>query len=373
MPQSRRTRILRFSLAGLLFATLLIAARLAIWTNEARSQRRATAAILRAGGHIECDTDASQRYYQMAARLKKKPLARVRAVRKYVAANPPDDLLSQQQLDRRNLIREYLGEHYADKIRSVTFTMSEPRQENWDYVDALVSDGTIPSHDAFRDHHKLPHPMPNERDWRAIRSLNSIRHVTLSFMCTDEDMKHVCRIPKLRTLQIATPLITDAGMRHVRHAKTLKSLSVSPPASITETCLPAVSELKQLEYLSLGGSFTINDADAKHLSGLVDLVQLRLVTFDLSDSGLKSLSNLSRLKELDLSDNRRITDEGLVHLRTMISLNRIKLVNTSVTDKGLRALAQLNSLQQIDLTNTAVTDDGVSSLCLSLPHLEVVK
>ena len=56
MGAKPRRRWLRFSLGGLLVMMLLVSGRLAIWSNDARHQKRAVEAIERAGGYVTFDT-----------------------------------------------------------------------------------------------------------------------------------------------------------------------------------------------------------------------------------------------------------------------------------------------------------------------------
>lgn len=369
MGAKPRRRWLRFSLGGLLVMMLLVSGRLAIWSNDARHQKRAVEAIERAGGYVTFDTTRSRAYRDSLARIKKMKVPG--RITPKIANKLPEGLLSEAQLSRRDWIREHLGSHFADRIHSIGFTMSEERQANWDFVDELVQQKRIPSHDAFRQFSRLPHPPPDASAWQAIQSLPSIQAASLSFMCTDDDLKEVCRIPQLRHLSIATPQITDAGMRHIDQAKYLERLSISPPTSITIKSLGGLRELKRLQYVSLGGSMTIGDAEVQEFEGLTNLISVNLVTWDLSDEGLKSLAPLTKLDELDLRNNA-VTDKGIAWLREMQGLNHLNLSGTAVTDAGLTILRRMASLQHVDVTNTQVTQDAVDALRASRPTLTVL-
>ena len=134
------------------------------------------------------------------------------------------------------------------------------------------------------------------------------------------------------------------------------------------------------------GYHTTNDILQDQLSELTHLESLGIISWRITDDGLRHLRKMPHLKYLDLAVCEYVTGSGLRYLhkscqlKTMIAsfcpftdtvikelkrhdtLERLWLDHTQITDNGLAHLVQLTNLQSLSLYGTAVTDEGLVHL-----------
>ena len=94
--------------------------------------------------------------------------------------------------------------------------------------------------------------------------------------CTDDMLKHIAGLKKVRTVLLNDTAITDAGLAHLAEVKTLTSLDLRGCA--------------------------VTDEGLKHLSGLSNLRALRLnaAATGVSDAGMEAIAGLTKMKALAL-------------------------------------------------------------------------
>jgi Leucine-rich repeat (LRR) protein len=124
---------------------------------------------------------------------------------------------------------------------------------------------------------------------------------------TDEGLKYLAGLKRLRILGLGVTKITPQGLRQ------LKDLPIERLNIIA--CHPVASELKvlkefpRLSHLEASGLKLI-DRDADLLAELQTLETLALNRNRLTDQGLQKLAALKNLKELAITDNP-VTAEGV--------------------------------------------------------------
>lgn len=118
---------------------------------------------------------------------------------------------------------------------------------------------------------------------------------------TDNDLKVIGAIPKVRDLNIGGPILKSTGDK-------------------------VIYEPRQ-----------ITDAGLKHLAGWTDLQELSLNGTHITDEGLKHLAGMKKLQRLILSDTK-VTDAGMEHLTKLTALKDVQLFNTKVTETGVGVL-----------------------------------
>jgi hypothetical protein len=70
--------------------------------------------------------------------------------------------------------------------------------------------------------------------------------------------------------------------------------------------------------------------------------------------------------------NFSITDAGVKYLLRLTKLSRLNLAGTGITDSGLDQLATLRSLRWLNVEQTQVTKAGISRLKVILPNLDII-
>jgi hypothetical protein len=150
---------------------------------------------------------------------------------------------------------------------------------------------------------------------------------------TDNELAHVGRLVRLRSLSLVQSNVSDAGLVHL---KGLTNLSVLG--------------LRRAE---------VTDAGLVYLKGLTNLSVLNLGGTRVTDAGLTQLKELTNLSVLDLGGTR-VTGAGLTQLKGLPNLSGLGLYGTEVTDAGLEHLKGLTNLSELGLQDTQVTDAGWS-------------
>ena len=169
-----------------------------------------------------------------------------------------------------------------------------------------------------------------------LERLHNVRSVSAWSTATDDLLKCARNWPMLRTLDLTNSRrVSDEGVRHLRG-------------------------LTRLRSLVLKGTW-VGDAGLKEIASLGTLVNLFLGETQVTDAGMVYLTNLKHLEYLDL-DRTRVGDRGLESLAQVQSLKDLRLYSTQVTDAGIGNLARLVNLQRLSLRRTELTDAGVVKL-----------
>ena len=126
---------------------------------------------------------------------------------------------------------------------------------------------------------------------------------------------------------------------------------------IEDADLANIEGLSRLKSLDLAGT-VVTDAGLKHLRKLDDLVYLFLNDTAVGDIGMEELGQHRLLQHLDLS-RTRVTDRGLHSLGRLDGLRMLVLNETAVTGVGLKDLLSLGQLVSLSLDETNVSAEEV--------------
>ncbi|KAM3822764.1 uncharacterized protein M6D78_018306 [Vipera latastei] len=165
---------------------------------------------------------------------------------------------------------------------------------------------------------------------------------------TDVGLAAVCRLAGLQELDLTDYIhISDEGLRPLAGLCRLRRLSLAH-TRVTDEGLPHLRALRHLEELRLD-RLAVSSARVAHcLAGLPHLQVLSLAGTAVGDS-------VARL--------------GLAGCRHLLKLN---LSNTRLTDRGLRFLAHL-PLVQLNLDGSGVSAAGVAELLAACPTLAHIR
>jgi len=135
----------------------------------------------------------------------------------------------------------------------------------------------------------------------------------------DEGFIGLMRAPRLASVEILAPRVTDAGLEAVR---------------------PAAARLRELR---LGG----------------------VLTTKITDEGAPAICAARRLEKLDLSESR-ITDRAVEQLSGLEHLTELDLGGTPITDASVPSLCKLTKLTRLRITGTRITPVGIGELSRAL-------
>ncbi|MEZ6054019.1 MAG: hypothetical protein R3B91_01370 [Planctomycetaceae bacterium] len=213
----------------------------------------------------------------------------------------------------------------------------------------------------------------------------------------DEQVPLLKGLPALEDVDISMSQVSNDGLAILKDIETIKSLKlrrcanvddegiaylVSMPHleklillynsnSISDNALESIGKITTLKVLDLRGCVRISDVGLAHLSGLTNLVDLRLKTSGVSDEGVAHLEPLKKLRVLHL-EQTRVTGEGLAALSGMTDLTELNLYNTQVDDEGLSHLSEMSKLKWLRLRDTATLGTGLASLEKSRDSLQTL-
>ena len=214
-----------------------------------------------------------------------------------------------------------------------------------------------------------------------LKELAGLRHLTSLSLnetkVTDVGMKEVGGLKSLQEIGLFDTKVTGAGLKELAGLKNLSSLYLKED-QITDMTLRSLREIGLLYVIMQARGKTIGVRPKSP----DDIVSLMLSETKVTDEGLKEVTGLKNLKLLWLK-NEQITDAALRTLRengllhTLVGkmqkqggapmsaddIEAVYLNNTRVTDNGLKELAGLNNLTELFLDfNTQVTDGGLKEL-----------
>ena len=109
--------------------------------------------------------------------------------------------------------------------------------------------------------------------------------------------------------------------------------------SVTDDGLKPLEQLTKLRALVLCQPH-VTDAGLKHLKELRQLEMLHLFDMPVTDAGLEQIKALTKLQRLNL-DLTQITDAGLQSLKGLTELRLLELRSTKVTGQGVKRLQQV--------------------------------
>lgn len=152
------------------------------------------------------------------------------------------------------------------------------------------------------------------------------------------------------------------------HSACITKLNVgNMPVHVTGRGLSSVAQMTALTELSVLCRQDIDDMHLELLSGLTNLVELKIgpLKHCSSDGLVNTLSNLCRLEKLSLTDAIGFSDECLAHISAALShcLHALSLANCpQLTDEAVPYLA-MPHLSTLFFSNTAqISLQGVENL-----------
>ncbi len=144
-----------------------------------------------------------------------------------------------------------------------------------------------------------------------------------------------------------------------------------PPLSITEEDVLAISEIGELETL------TMTRVEAPRslwsaLPRLPNLTWLMVEDVQVEDDGIADIGKARGLTILRL-DNCAVTDQGLSYLRGLSQVEVLGLRESHISAVGLGQLKYLPSLSSLDLAGCGLNDESLNALasCRALSSLDV--
>lgn len=173
---------------------------------------------------------------------------------------------------------------------------------------------------------------------------------------TNESMKYIVKLNKLKSLYVSGTNITDEGFQDIQCLETLKRLDLNT-FKITNKTLDYVANLKNLKVLSLT-SVPISDSGLKKLAKLESLTELEIWYTLASGETLNGLKHLKILKVC----GEKITNKGVAAIGALRGLQELQLHAKGIDGNSILSLKNLENLRELTLSGSKITLDDILQL-----------
>jgi len=203
-----------------------------------------------------------------------------------------------------------------------------------------------------------------------LRNLE-VLHLDGNRMMTDEGLKALATLPKLRHLRLTGPF-TDRGVAYVASLPSLKVLWLESP-NVTEETLGHLAQCESLERLCVPWLDRITDHSLTYLQSMPKLKALGVGDAWSPDAGVAMLASLTNLEVLALKGGPALTDQGLTPLAGMPRLRALQIYNSRITEQGLAGLSQCKTLDSIEICSAVpISEQAVVRLKATLPRVQTL-
>ncbi len=207
----------------------------------------------------------------------------------------------------------------------------------------------------------------NESIERSDPDIVRIRYYIDAELVRDQDVffKNQAKFPQLRHLELYSFTINDKNISNIFALTNLEYFGL--PYNCSDEHLKAIGCMKKLKYLNASGT-RIKGTGLKYISELPDLQTLDIRRNQLVTGALSGLKGHKSLETLLLSDSS-IKNEDLKDIADSNTLKYITLHNTGITDDGLLILSRIKNLKYASLYDTPTTKQGLDDLKSRCPGL----
>lgn len=188
-------------------------------------------------------------------------------------------------------------------------------------------------------------------------------------LCTDEAMRHISALPRLRFLMCQDTVAGDAGFTALSRSSSLESIWGRRCYNLTGRGFAALAALPLLRELSVSCKNVAEDglAALPHFPALKEFMPM-----DVPDEGFRHVGRCTQLEALRCMYCVETTDAATQHLAGLSRLRTYEAWSTRITDRSLELLAHISSLERILISYCEeITNDGLAALA-RLPRLREV-
>jgi hypothetical protein len=234
------------------------------------------------------------------------------------------------------------------------------------------------------------------KGWMTLQSLTHLAHICTPYGLTDAEMAGIATLQTVDEMEIVATKLTDAGLASIAKLRNLKVLHLEGTPMMTDEGLKVLATLPKLRHLRLSGPFTdkglaylaqapalkvmwletprATEEGLRHLARIASLERLTVPWLDqISDRGMTYLRAMPKLKALGVGDARSL-DAGVVALASLANLEVLALKGSpALTDSALKPLPAMPKLRALEIYNSQITEQGVATLsaCTKLDSIQI--
>ena len=199
----------------------------------------------------------------------------------------------------------------------------------------------------------------------SLEKLHFSLHFLTNVNVQDKGLKYIESLTNLKELRLAQGRIRKFSLATFTQ---LEGLDLSYSTS-TDEVLKSLVGLKKLRRLNLRDTL-VTDEGLAYLANLNTLEEIDLYGVKISDRGIAHLKGLQNLRKLNLLGGP-VSDAGAEILAGLLKLRELNLYRSEITNAGVARLAALRELAFLDLRYTRATSSGVERLRAALPKCKV--
>lgn len=200
-----------------------------------------------------------------------------------------------------------------------------------------------------------------------ISTLSQLLHLeVIDAPCvSDQGLRSISRLPKLRRLVLRDGNITRDGLECLSGVASLQELVLEELMNDAAQGIPALAKTLNLTVLEVQSVAGLNDSVVRTVAGTSTLKRLRISScVGFTGESLEAIATKCTIKHLDLSFNRNLTAGALAHVARFSELESLTLQYCPmISAAGLQHLASAPKLAELDLYGCeGVLDDAVRFL-----------
>jgi hypothetical protein len=186
---------------------------------------------------------------------------------------------------------------------------------------------------------------------------------------TDEAMRRIAAMPRLRMLMCQDTKAGDEGFEALSRSQTIEYIWGRKCYSLTGRGFASLAAMPSLRGLSV----SCKNVDTAALSTLPRFPSLRgLMPMDVPDDGFRHVGRCEQLEDLWCMYCRDTGDAATEHIAGLSRLKTYYAGATQITDRSLEILGRMPALETIEFWECAgITDAGIALLA-GLPRLREI-
>jgi hypothetical protein len=186
---------------------------------------------------------------------------------------------------------------------------------------------------------------------------------------TDEAMRHIAAMPRLRMLMCQDTKAGDEGFEALSRSQTIEYIWGRKCYGLTGRGFAALAAIPSLRGLSV----SCKNVDDTALSALPRFPALRgLMPMDVPDDGFRHVGRCEQLEALWCMYCRDTGDAATEHIAGLSKLKTYYAGATQITDRSLEILGHMRSLETIEFWECAGLTDAGIALLAGLPRLREI-
>ena len=196
---------------------------------------------------------------------------------------------------------------------------------------------------------------------------------TVNTQVSDETLKHLAKLPRLKSLGIGALELTDSSLHLIAELPQVEHIVLRSPR-LTDAGIAHLARLPRLKTLSIAGE-QFSDQSIVALRAFPQLEWLTLNGGHMTNDGLAHLKHLPKLRRLALSGTgpgggvkTKMTGAGLKHVAEVAELVDLQMYDFDLNDDDLEPLSRLTKLRSASFSGTGVTAAGMAKLKKALPQ-----